>query len=440
MIKSFPIEKSRIYRENLSFINRSVRVKNEYGGGSDTYPCIVLVDIKLNVVVAYTGYEKFVCYESYTDNANSGSTLANKAINVCKFLNYILHNTDLNSVNECELSDIRNFLITLKTKKDGTEYAEDTWIRMRDNVINFLKVYYSFYNSKIKFNYDGNELQKLVLIRDEAHRRKVKLINNSALGIKAPKSTHKKNRFLEYGYLELLIYEAKKYDPMIALAIAFQAYAGLREGSVMNLTVGRIKIKRGAFSALTNIELDINNPAPFWLHHNYKTNPAEIKKPRTQLVYNDFISDVNQMFEDHISYMEYKKYDTSKNAPLFLNKQGKPLTEFTYRSRVKDLFYNHFLPSLRKTCIVQNTWIENAAYIEAYEEEYPGAHMLRHWFTMYLLTKAKLEVGQIRKWRGDDSETAMLEYIHANSDIIDAYKASTYRFMKSVLEGINSDE
>lgn len=438
MMKTFPVEKSLLYRKRFSFINRSVRVESEYGDDSDTYPCIVLVDTELGVVVSYTGYERYVCVESQSGSVNKGSTLARKAVEVCSFLNYILHETDLNSLNECGLNDIRNFLIHSKTKDTGVEYAEDTWNRRKDTVFQFLKVYYMENCSRVAFNYDGNDLQKLEIIRDTEHHRKVKFVSNSTFNVTAPKTKHKKNRFLVYGYLELLIYEAKKYDPMIALAIALQAYAGIREGAVANLTIGRIQMILGSFGTLTGINLDINSSAPYWKDHKYKTDPASIKKARNQLVYPDFITEVKQLYEDHIAYMELKKYNTYPENALFLNKFGKPLTEFTYRNRVKELFYGHFLPSLKQTCIRQNTWAENAAYIEAYEEEYPGAHMFRHWFTMYLITKANLDIGQVKKWRGDSSETAVQEYIHINSDIIEGYRVSAYRFIQSVLEEINT--
>lgn len=439
MVKSFPVEKSILYRKRFSFINRSVRVRKDDGDESDTYPCIVLNDNELGVVVSYTGYERYVCVEPQSGNDNKGSTLTRKAVEVCSFLNFILHETDLSSINECGLNDIRNFLIHSKTKDNGDEYAEDTWNRRKDTVFQFLKVYYMANCSRVPFNYDGYDLQKLEIIRDTEHHRKVKLVSNSALNVSAPKTTHKKNRYLVYGYLELLIYEAKKYDPMIALAIALQAYAGIREGEVTNLTIGRVKMISGSFGSLTGISLDISSTAPYWEKHKYRTNPASIKKIRPQQeVYSDFVISVKQIFEDHIAYMELKRYKTSPEEPLFINKFGKPLTEFTYRNRVKKLFYNHFLPSLKKTCIRQNTWAENAAYIEAYEEEYPGAHMFRHWFTMYLITKANLNIGQVRKLRGDSSETAVQEYIHINSDIIEAYKASSYRFIQSVLEEVNT--
>ena len=134
--------------------------------------------------------------------------------------------------------------------------------------------------------------------------------------------------------------------------------------------------------------------------------------------------------------MELRGFDTSKNAPLFVNKQGNPMTVQTYSDRVKKLFYERFLPSLKITCERQGTYADNVAFIETYEIEYPGAHMFRHWFTMYLITKAKLTSGEIMKWRGDSSQESMNDYIHENADLIEIYRESSYAFQSQILEDI----
>ena len=84
-------------------------------------------------------------------------------------------------------------------------------------------------------------------IKDEKHRNKATIAHNSSLHISDPKTTHKKNRILVYGYLDLLLYEAKKYEPDITLGISLGAYAGLREGEAVNVTYGRIKALRRGF-------------------------------------------------------------------------------------------------------------------------------------------------------------------------------------------------
>lgn len=65
-----------------------------------------------------------------------------------------------------------------------------------------------------------------------------------------------------------------------------------------------------------------------------------------------------------------------------------------------------------------------------------GAHMFRHWFTMYLLTKARLTSGEIMKWRGDSSQESMNDYIHENADLIEIFRESSYTFQSQILEDI----
>ena len=234
----------------------------------------------------------------------------------------------------------------------------------------------------------------------------------------------------------MLLYEAKKYEPDIALGIALGAYAGLREGEVVNVTCGGIRTLRKGFGMVSGIEINLTYKAPYFKNWNKKTDPGTIKKNRTQKVYNDFISDISDLYEYHRALMETRGFDTSKDAPLFVNRQGNPMTVQTYSDRVKKLFYERFLPSLKRTCELQGTYADNAAFIEAYEAEYPGAHMFRHWFTMYLLTKARLTSGEIMKWRGDSSQESMNDYIHENADLIEIFRESSYTFQSQILEDI----
>ena len=50
--------------------------------------------------------------------------------------------------------------------------------------------------------------------KNKTNHKKATIVHNSALHISAPKITHKKNRILVDGYLDLLLYEAKKYEPV----------------------------------------------------------------------------------------------------------------------------------------------------------------------------------------------------------------------------------
>lgn len=433
-IIQFPNSDVKEYRKKCCFMNRAVQVAGE-DGELHKYPCIVLYEEETGIPIFYTGLERYLCQLVKSEILN-GKTLAAKAYAVCHLLNYILKETDINSVHECTLETVRNFLKFRKTQDNGTEYNKGTWLRYRDYVVDFLLMYYDYNRDKLPFQYIGEELKLLTIVKDEGSHKKATIVHNVSLHISAPKTTHKKNRILVDGYLDLLLYEAKKYEPDIAIGIALGAYAGLREGEVVNVTCGGVQTLRKTFGMVSGIEIDLTDKAPYFKNWSKKTDPGTIKKNRTQKVYNDFIVDISELYDYHIALMESKGLDTRKNAPLFVNKQGNPMTVQTYSDRVKNLFYERFLPSLKKTCELQGTYADNAAFIEAYEIEYPGAHMFRHWFTMYLLTKAKLTSGEIMKWRGDSSQESMNDYIHENADLIEIFRDSSYTFQSQILEDI----
>lgn len=379
--------------------------------------------------------ERYLCHLVKGELLN-GKTLSYKAYAVCHFLNYLLKETDINFIHECSLKTIRDFLKHLKMQNDEKQYNRDTWLRYRDYVVDFLIHYYTSNRDALPFKYKGEELRTLTIVKDKKHHKKAVISHNSSMHVSAPKTTHKKNRILIEGYLELLLYEAKKYEPDITLGIALGAYAGIREGEIVNICCGSLKTIRKSFGMLSGIEIDLTDKAKYFENWKGKIDPGTIKKNRVQKVYNDFVADISELHDTHIKIMESRGFDTSPDAPLFVNKQGNPMTVQTYSDRVKTLFYERFLPSLKIACEKQGKYVENAAFIETYEVEYPGAHMFRHWFTMYLITKAKLTGGEIMKWRGDSSQESMNDYIHENADLIEKYRESSYTFQSQILEDI----
>lgn len=418
-------------RKAYRFKTRNTSVSDEYGT-AHTYPCIALYEDETDIPVCYTGLERYICHLTKSESLKA-NTLNQKAVGVCNFLNFLLWETKINSVHECTIEIIRKYLMDARTKEDGDDFNHDTWVRYRSHVYDFLGLYYKSNYERFPFKYDGAELKTLQVVKDANKRRKVVVKHNSGLNVKGPVTTHKKNRILVDGYLELMLFTAKAYEPELALGIALGAYAGVREGEVVNLTCGSIKTLRRQFNMVSGIEIDLTHKAPHFENWSKKTDPGSIKKYRIQKVYDDFLETIEHIYDAHIERMEAKGYSTSPESPLFVNKQGRPMTVQSYSSRVKELFYNRFLPLLKKTCDIQGAWAENAAFIETYEEEYPGAHMFRHWFTMYLLTKAKLSSGEIMKWRGDSNQESMDTYIHENSELIQIFKDSSYTFQKQIL-------
>lgn len=428
----FPQRDVSAYRSKCVFMNRAVPVLDE-DGKKKNYPCLVLYEKETGIPILYTGLERYLCHLVKGEVLNE-KTLAQRAYAVCHFLNYLLEKTDINAVHECSLETIRSFLKGIKRKDDGSDYKKDTWLRYRDYVVDFLILYYVSNKDTLTFSYKDDELRSFGIARDEKHRRKAVIVHNSSFHVPAPKTTHKKNRILVDGYLDLLMYEAKKYEPGITLGIALGAYAGLREGEVVNITCGRIEVVRKNFGIVSGIVVDLTEKAPHFADWKGRTDPGTIKKYRKQRIYNDFIESFMGIFEEHLLDMERRGYNTGPDAPVFVNRQGKPMTVQTYSDRVKRLFYDRFLPSLKMTCEMQGVYADHAAFIETYESEYPGAHMFRHWFTMYLLTKARLTSGEIMRWRGDSCQESMNDYIHENADLIEMFRESSYTFQSQILD------
>jgi integrase len=421
------------YRGRFVFMNRTVPIVGD-DGEKKNYPCLVLYEKDTDIPVLYTGLERYLCH-LVKGEALDGKTLSQRAYAVCHFLNYLLKETSIDAIHECSIDTIRAFVKSIRKQDGRTSYQKDTWLRYRDFVIEFLVLYYESNKDTLPFLYKGEELRTIEIIRDGKHHRKAAVVYNSSFHVPAPKTTHKKNRILVDGYLDLLLYEAKKYDPDITVGIALGAYAGIREGEMVNVTCGRVKTIRGSYGSISGIEVDLTAKAPYFIGWKGKTGPGTIKKYRMQRVYSDFTRDFLDILDAHMLRMESRGYDTGSESPLFVNKQGRPMTVQTYSDRVKQLFYQRFLPSLKRTCEAQGTYADHAAFIETYESEYPGAHMFRHWFTMYLLTKARLTSGEIMRWRGDSCQESMDDYIHENASLIEMFRESSYTFQSWILDG-----
>lgn len=199
----FPSSDVKDYRQKCTFMNRGILVEGE-DGSLQKYPCIVLYEEETDIPILYTGLERYLCHLIRSELLN-GKTLSGKAYAACHFLNYLLKETDINSLHECNFEIIRGFLKSMKMQADGSDYNRDTWLRYRDYVMDFLMMYYTYNRDRLPFQYVGEELKSLTIVKDEKHHKKATIVHNASLHISAPKTTHKKNRILVDGYLDLLL-------------------------------------------------------------------------------------------------------------------------------------------------------------------------------------------------------------------------------------------
>ena len=435
MNKVISFESYKIDRTKYSFGVKNLLLHDEYGN-QRLYFCIVLLELETKNLVAVTGLEKYVVDLSLAE-VLSENTYRYAMSRVTDFLNYLLHNTNTNSINEVTVNEIRGFLIAARTDDSGNDIKSDSWKRIQKDVFVFLENYYKYHKDAVDFGYNGDDLRNIIIIKENTAKRTKKHIvtEYKALNVKAPRgSDHKRRkRVIMYGHLETMLYAAKMYDPMLYLAITLMAYAGLREGEVVNLSFADICEKR-KLGVLEKITLDLTENDKF---RTGKTHKGVIKKNREQDVYPDFLSNVDDAIEFHKDYLQaYGLLKEGKN-PVFYNKYGKAMSVTTMTNRIRNLFNNYFLSILKRTSSNTGFEGETYAFIEAYEDEYPGAHMFRHWFTMYLITKKNLRPEEVRKWRGDSPNSdAYEEYMHLNYDLIEAYKSTAYSFQEGLIGDI----
>lgn len=429
-IVSFDLHK--IDRAKYEFKAKNILLNDEYGN-KRLYFCIVLVDKDTKEIASLTGLEKYVVDLSCAD-VLSESTYRYAMSRVILFLNYILHNTKINAINEITVNEIRAFLISARTNTLGEEVKSNTWKKTQKDVFVFLENYYKYHNKIVDFGYDGDDLRNITIIKekDTKRLRKHVVTEYKTVNVKAPKENDKKRRkrTLMYGHLDALLFVAKMYEPMIYLAIVLSSYAGLREGEVVNLSFSDIKEMR-KLGALERITIDLSKGDKF---RRGKTHTGVPKKIRQQDVYPDFVKDVAAAIDFHKDYLQACGLEISEDSPIFYNKYGKPMSVTTLSARIRDLFNNYFLDVLKQTSSNAEFEGETYAFIEAYEDQYPGAHMFRHWFTMYLIAKKNLRPEEVRRWRGDSpNSNAYEEYMHLNYDLIEAYKNTAYSFQESLI-------
>lgn len=424
---------SHIEREKYIFKNLPVKVNR--GDEFVEFPCITLCcKGTVDIPIWHPLFERW--YLS-TDKVSviASPTLRKRSSAVCTFLNYILHETTRSCIHDITLNEIRLFLISYKTKDDGEERSGRGWDEGVSFVYDFLANYYMHHKDVLAFSYRYEDLITREAFRSEKNGRMIVVNRYNHLSVRAPKQLTKKNRLLLYGYLDLILLECEMYDPELTLAVALQAYAGLREGEVVNLSYNRIKLQYAGFGCIGDISINLTSPASF-ARTKGKTEFGNIKVFRMQKVYPDFNDRILKLYNAHVQRHHEMHCDTTGETAIFLNSRKKPMSVHTYKRRVKQLFFDHFLPDLKKVSEQNGTWAIDAPYIEAYEEDYPGAHAFRHWFTMYLLQKAKLPTDLISKWRGDSSRESMLTYIHINSDMLESFETAAHTFQRSWLEEI----
>ena len=423
-------------RGDLAF--RVTMIPTVMDGEPYSYPCIGLYEKETGIqITADTGLEMYL-RNFVTKKGAAASRMRKIAYAVVSFLNFLLTRSEIDGIQDATLATLHDFLAWYKTVGDGGRSRDpSSWKEGAEFVFSFLENYRTYNCGLVPFAYDGKALR----IADENARSGYV---RPGLNVRPPERYSRKNRILLYGYLDLLKRCARRYDPMLVLAIDVGCYGGAREGETVVLSPGRIRVMDGPFGSVDGIEMDLTRDAEFWDPYAL-TDCGSVKRPRKQRIYPDFIPTFRKDLNEHLllrrDVMAKKGKDSEDpNGPLFVNEGGNPLTAQMFSERLKRLFTDHFLPELEQYCLETGCYDENKSYIDAYKAEYPGAHMRRYWFTMYLKTKARLDDEEIRIWRGDRSAVSFQHYLSLNYDLFEDFSKSAFYYQASILEAIDRED
>lgn len=416
-------------RRAYKFINNPVLILREEKPVQ--YPCIGLFHQDTMAPIAYPCYERWYLDVQESEGLAT-STMRKRATAICSFLNFLLWKTSCDSLHEVTLNIIRDFLIEYKEKEKGMQRSTRGWNEGVAAVYLLLANYWEYNKDSIDFRISCDKLLTYRYVIDGDTGKRKLVMDYNHLSIKAPKQLKRKNRMLLFEYLDLFLWCCRKYDPEILIGVASQAYAGIREGEVVNLTHERIVMGPAPFGRVSKITLILLTPVPFAKSQNF----GSIKKTREQDVYPDFVDIYYKLYQQHVASLEARGYPVTGDTPLLVNKYGNPMSVTTYSDRVKRIFYELFLPALKEFSNEEARREIDQPYIEAYEREYPGAHAFRHWYTMYLFRVAKLKPDEISKWRGDSDGNSFKQYLHVNSDMLREYTETARSFQMNWLEEI----
>ncbi|MGN0315688.1 MAG: tyrosine-type recombinase/integrase [Fusicatenibacter sp.] len=410
----------------------------DYRNGRGMFPSIYVFNTETGEQIGHTGLELYLIH--HIRSSNTLSTITTAAKYWVKFLNYILHYESITGLEQVDKQILKRYADYIKLKEqgqakyEGEEIAPDSWHRQLNEVKNCLEEYYNFNHEKAGFSYTPDSLMKS---REVYDKRTGKIEKKQFTDWSEPtKPKERKIRYLPESYLELWLYEIRIHAPHLFLPTLLQAYSGLREGELVNLTWNRLHIPEGC----GEIKIDLSETADHVAEHKGKTPIGHIKKFKSRTVYPSFKNEVRDAYKEHLIRVELQLRKTGKKidpkGPIFFSKTGRPLTTDSYDKETKKIFREHFVPDLKNYCLATGQYETQKALIDAYETEFFGNHVLRHWFSMYLKVHEKLDDNQVAAWRGDENLMSYKTYMHKNHDILENFDKVVFRFQIDMFEAI----
>ena len=229
--------------------------------------------------------------------------------------------------------------------------------------------------------------------------------------------------------MQELLRQAKIHDPMLYFAIVCGITAGTRPGETMNLrrTDSPLSLEPGIKlrwmgTAVEEVRLDLTRE--FRLRSD-EVSIGRIKKERSVNIYKPFIAEFMDAYRFHLGLIANFPYE-KEYAPIFLTRNGKAMSEDTYRKRFQRLVSKYLRPTL-----LQSDAPEQQAYGMLLQNYNLAPHALRHYFTVRLVL-CGLDEAQLMYYRGDTSRDSALTYLRNKGEIMRKLEETHAKAMKNL--------
>lgn len=436
MEKSNIIEVPSADRTKIEYKIIPVPCRDERNG-SGFFPSIYLVEKDTQIPIGATHLEIYLW--RHIEKGNSLAAIMTAAKRWVQFLNYILEHESITGLEKVDGNILTRFAEHIRKKDEkqakyeGEEISPDTWYRYLWEVKECLQEYYERNHEYLEFSYEPKSLVKNT---QEYNRRTRKIEEKQKIyWATPPKEKPRKLRYLPEAFLPMLLYEVKRYAPHLYFANLLQAYAGLREGEIVNITWDNLV----GLSDLGYIEIQITETADHVSEHKGKTPIGHIKKFRSRRVYPKFNNEIKKAYDEHLARVQLMRGDDFDwKGPVFWSKEGEILSTDSYSKDMRKVFLKHFVPDLKEYCLATGQYGIHKALIDEYEKSYIGNHAFRHWFSMYLKCHEKLDDNEIAMWRGDKNKNACKAYFHQNHEILMNFDKVIFQFQIDLFQVIKN--
>ncbi|OPF52407.1 hypothetical protein BH721_03900 [Clostridium baratii] len=314
-------------------------------------------------------------------------TQNNKASLIVKFLNYTLIDNGVRF-------NIKDFT------EIGFEHGT-MFLNSLTDISNETKDRYIAYLTKFYYYLAKKNLLHHVKVSDFEFR----INNNGYNSISSPFYGVEYNSYVGVGLIhkipiELLIYfidTALTFTPEIALGVCFQCFGGLRLGEVVNIKKSNLRVKGpfGKYGFVVNLR---DNNMRDDLKHPVLGGSVKVRRKQAIFPYGGDL--LQKIYKFHIEHYRCKGEDNA----LFVNKDGNPMADFTYRYYFNKLKYK-FIERLKKS-----DDINLRHYAIDLESVRWSTHIGRGTFSNIVASVSK-SITEIAQARGDKALDSSLTYL-----------------------------